>query len=49
MPESNRQQNDSAWKNVIENLFEDFLLFFYPTIHQNIDFSRGYEFLDKEL
>jgi hypothetical protein len=42
-------EHDSAWKEVLENLFEDFLLFFFPHIHQEIDFSKGYDFLDKEL
>lgn len=40
---------DSAWKEVIENLFEDFLQFFFPDIFADIDFSKGYEFLNKEL
>ncbi len=40
---------DSAWKDVIEEHFEDFLEFFFPEIHSDIDFSKGYEFLNKEL
>ena len=40
---------DSAWKEVIENLFEDFLAFFFPEIFEDIDFSKGYAFLNKEL
>ncbi len=48
---TNSQQvsQDSAWKDVIEELFEDFLSFFFPRMHRDIDFSRGYSFLDKEL
>jgi len=42
-------EHDSPWKAVVEDLFEEFLLFFFPDIHQDIDFSRGYQFLDKEL
>ena len=42
-------EHDSAWKEVLEDLFEEFLLFFFPDIHHDIDFSRGYQFLDKEL
>jgi len=42
-------EHDSAWKEVLEKLFEDFLSFFFPKIHQDIDFSRGFEFLDNEL
>lgn len=40
---------DQAWKEVIEKLFPDFLAFFFPQIYRDIDFSRGFEFLDKEL
>jgi hypothetical protein len=40
---------DSPWKEAVEDLFEEFLLFFFPQIHKDIDFSRGYQFLDKEL
>ncbi len=40
---------DSAWKDIIEDLFEDFLAFFFPPMHADIDFSKGYTFLDKEL
>ncbi|MCI0694664.1 hypothetical protein L0337_21995 [candidate division KSB1 bacterium] len=42
-------EHDSAWKEVLENLFERFLSFFFPNIHKDIDFSRGFEFLDNEL
>lgn len=40
---------DNLWKEVIDAFLEDFLSFFFPKIHQDIDWSRGYEFLDKEL
>ena len=40
---------DSAWKDVIEELFEPFLAFYFPHIHQDIDFFKGYTFLSKEL
>jgi len=42
-------EHDSAWKEVLEKLFEGFLFFFFPNIHKDIDFSRGFEFLDNEL
>jgi len=29
--------------------FEDFMAFFFPQAHADIDWGRGYEFLDKEL
>ncbi len=40
---------DSPWKDVIERYFQDFILFFCPQAHGEIEWSRGYEFLDKEL
>jgi predicted transposase/invertase (TIGR01784 family) len=40
---------DSAWKEVIEVHFEQFLEFFFPRIHKDIDFSRDFEILSKEL
>jgi hypothetical protein len=40
---------DGPWKEAIEEWFEQFLLFFFPLIHGEIDWSKGYEFLDKEL
>lgn len=42
-------EQDSPWKDVVEDLFEAFLFFFFPDIHKDIDFAKGYEFLDKEL
>ena len=40
---------DSPWKEAIEEWLEEFLGFFFPHVHGLIDWSRGYEFLDKEL
>lgn len=40
---------DSPWKDAIERYFEDFIRFFFPQAHGEIEWSRGYEFLDKEL
>jgi len=46
----NKNSNyDSAWKDVIEMLFESFLEFFFPHIHKEIDFSKGIEILSHEL
>jgi hypothetical protein len=44
-----RDAYDTPWKDVVEVYFEDFLLFFFPAIHADIDWSKGHEFLDKEL
>jgi len=40
---------DELWKDVIEGLFPQFLSFFAPDLSQDVDWERGYEFLDKEL
>ena len=40
---------DSPWKDVIERYFQDFIQFFLPQAHGEIEWSRGFEFLDKEL
>jgi hypothetical protein len=45
----NKTDYDSAWKEVIESLFEPFTGFFFPDIHKDIDFSKGIEILDSEL
>jgi hypothetical protein len=42
-------QFDSPWKDILEAYFEDFMRFFFPKIHADIDWSRGYDFLDQEL
>ena len=41
--------NDILWKSILEDTFEDFLLFFFPDSNAFFDFSRGFEYLDKEL
>jgi hypothetical protein len=40
---------DSPWKEALDYYFEAFLAFFFPQAHAAIDWSRGYQFLDKEL
>ncbi|MBO0588617.1 Rpn family recombination-promoting nuclease/putative transposase [Sporosarcina sp. E16_8] len=40
---------DGLWKKVIGELFEDFLLFFAPTLHAQVDFSKAPDFLQQEL
>ncbi len=49
MAETDKSDYDSGWKEVIENYFQDFLLFYFPHVHKDIDFSKGIEFLDKEF
>lgn len=40
---------DDLWKKVIADLFEDFLLFFLPEFHSEVDFSKPIDFLQQEL
>lgn len=40
---------DSPWKEALELFFPAFLVFFFPRVHEAVDWSRGYEALDKEL
>jgi hypothetical protein len=44
-----RAEYDSPWKEALDRYFERFLAFFFPEAHADIDWSRGYETLDKEL
>ena len=44
-----RADYDGAWKEVVERFFEPFVSFFFPRAHAGIDWTMGYEFLDKEL
>ena len=40
---------DSPWKEIIEQYFTEFIDFFFPKAYKDIDWKKGYEFLDKEL
>ena len=40
---------DSAWKTILEEYLEQFLLLLFPKIHAIIDWSRPIEWLDKEF
>ncbi len=40
---------DTPWKEVIEQYFPEFIAFFFPQAYGDIDWQKGYEFLDKEL
>jgi hypothetical protein len=40
---------DSPWKEALEIYFQAFLAIFFPHIHDDINWSRGFVFLDKEL
>jgi hypothetical protein len=40
---------DSPWKDVLDIFFDSFMKLFFPFAHAQIDWPRGFEFLDKEL
>ncbi|MEO6190788.1 MAG: hypothetical protein ABIO44_10960 [Saprospiraceae bacterium] len=43
------KHQDILWKGIIEDLCDDFILFFFPEASKEFDISKGFEFLDKEL
>jgi len=40
---------DAQWKEIITELFEDFVLFFMPDLYPAIDFTKGYQSLEQEF
>jgi hypothetical protein len=40
---------DSPWKEALDRYFDPCIAFFFPNAHDEIDWGRGYETLDKEL
>jgi hypothetical protein len=40
---------DSPWKGALETYLEDFFALLFPEAHSDIDWSRGFRFLDTEL
>ena len=42
-------KQDSPWKKALETYFRPFMQLFFPKIHDDIDWKKGYIFLDKEL
>jgi hypothetical protein len=40
---------DVLWKGMVEEVIEDLLRFVDPLIESQVDFSHGFQFLDKEL
>lgn len=43
------KRNDTLWKGILENVFADFLRFFFKDADRLFDLEKGFEFLDKEL
>lgn len=44
-----KSSKDSAWKDILDVYIKECMEFFYPEISKKIDWSVGYEILDKEL
>ncbi len=44
-----RTDYDGGWKFAVERFFVYFMAFFYPRVHADIDWARGFEFLEQEL
>jgi hypothetical protein len=42
-------EQDSPWKEALERYLPSFLALYFPTIHDAIDWTRGYEWLNTEL
>jgi hypothetical protein len=40
---------DTPWKQILESYFPQFMAFFFPEAYRQIDWSRGFDFLDGEL
>ena len=41
--------HDSPWKMALESYFQEFLALLFPAIKEQVNWSKGYSFLDKEL
>ena len=44
-----RSDFDTAWKELLQRYFEAAMEFFFPQLHDEIDWTRGFSFRDKEL
>jgi hypothetical protein len=44
-----REDYDSPWKTLLEHYFQAFLEWFFPAVAADVDWGRGFEFLNKEL
>ncbi|MCG5516509.1 MULTISPECIES: hypothetical protein [unclassified Ectothiorhodospira] len=44
-----RTDHDSPWKDALESYFQEFVQLLFPAIHGEVDWSRGYSPMDKEL
>lgn len=44
-----RTNSDSAWKDILDAFFKDFVEYCLPDLYEQIDWERGVTSLDKEL
>lgn len=42
-------EQDAPWKEALDQFLNPFLAFFFPDLHQDIDWTRPYQALDKEF
>ena len=42
-------QYDTPWKEAVEHYFPEFMAFYFPDAHRQIDWDQGHTFLDQEL
>jgi len=47
--ENPQTEFDSPWKGIIKLYFQEFMRFFFPTIHTEIDWTKEPEFLEQEF
>jgi hypothetical protein len=43
------KKDDTLWKSLLEDIFDDLLRYLYPDADEIFDMERGFDFLDKEL
>ena len=48
-PKNPPTEYDSPWKDILQTNFKEFMQFFFPTAHNEIDWTKKIDFLDKEL
>jgi hypothetical protein len=48
-PKPDRRDNDSPWKETLQHFLQAVVGFFFPALHDAIDWSKGYTALDKEF
>lgn len=44
-----RDDFDNPWKLLLDKYFQQFMVFFFPEIHDDINWTKGFDFMDKEF